>query len=252
MTPVAIVTGANRGLGHETCRQLAARGFVVVATSRGTGGGAAERVLPAELDVASPDSIEQFRARVAAELGPIDALVNNAGVALDGFDERVARETLAVNLFGAIAVTDALLPLVSEDGTVTMVSSGLGELACVSASLRAELEDPGLTRDRLRARMEGFVGSVAAGTHRGDGWPGSAYRVSKLGLNAFTRILAREQAATGRRVNAVCPGWVRTDMGGADATRSVEEGARGIVWTATLPVGGPSGGFFRDGEGIGW
>ena len=85
-----------------------------------------------------------------------------------------------------------------------------------------------------------------------NGWPGSACNVSKVGLNAYTRILARELRGKPVRVNAVCPGWVRTDMGGAGATRSVEEGAKGIVWAATLAVGGPTGGFFRDGEALAW
>ncbi len=100
--------------------------------------------------------------------------------------------------------------------------------------------------------MEAFVAAVAAGTWREAGWPGSAYAVSKAGLNAFVRILAPELEGRGILVNAVGPGWVRTDMGGPGAPRSIEEGARGIVWAATLPPDGPTGGFYRDGEPVPW
>ena len=259
--PVAIVTGSNRGLGLETCRQLAESGFDVVGTSREESAmrAALEAVgaddlpiTPAPLDVTSGKSIEQLRDRLQTDFGAVDALVNNAGVSLDGFDARVVRDTLAVNLFGAVAVTDELLPLLSDRATVTMVSSGLGEITCLAPARRPQFEDAALTREDLAEIVEGFVRSVEAGTHIAQGWPSSAYRVSKVALNAFTRILAREQRDTGRLINAVCPGWVRTDMGGDGASRSIEEGARGIVWAATLPPGGPSGGFFRDGESIPW
>jgi NAD(P)-dependent dehydrogenase (short-subunit alcohol dehydrogenase family) len=96
--------------------------------------------------------------------------------------------------------------------------------------------------------MRRFVAEVAAGTHEASGWPSSAYRVSKIGLNALTRIIASELARDARGIlcNAACPGWVRTDMGGPHASRSAEEGAETPVWLALLPSGGPSGGFFRD------
>lgn len=172
--------------------------------------------------------------------------------ALSGFDADRARRTIATNLLGAIAVTDALGPLLEAPASIVMVSSGLGVLAGLSPERRRDFEDPALTRERLVALVEQFVQDVADGTYAAKGWPGSAYRVSKIALNAFTRILARELEGTGIRVNAVCPGWVRTDMGGPEATQSVEEGARGIVWAATLPPQGPSGGFFRDGARVPW
>ncbi len=100
--------------------------------------------------------------------------------------------------------------------------------------------------------MESFIRDVKEGRHRDRGWPGSAYRVSKVGLNALTQILAREVEDQGILVNTVCPGWVRTDMGGRSATRSVKEGAHGVVWAAALPPNGPTGGFFRDGNPIPW
>jgi NAD(P)-dependent dehydrogenase (short-subunit alcohol dehydrogenase family) len=118
--------------------------------------------------------------------------------------------------------------------------------------LQAEFLDPTLTRARLMDLLHRFVRDVEASQHLQHGWPRNAYRISKVGLNAFTRLLARELAPTAIRVNAVCPGWVRTDMGGRNAPRSVEEGARGIVWAALLGEEGPSGGFFRDGRPISW
>jgi NAD(P)-dependent dehydrogenase (short-subunit alcohol dehydrogenase family) len=259
-TWTALVTGANRGLGLETCRQLAARGARVILTSRDAtqgrkaaaalGGAVEARVL----DVTDRASIDALAAALARESTRLDALVNNAGVALHGFDAGVARDTLAVNFFGAMDVTDALLPLVRDGGNVVMVSSGMGELTAVSPALRERLLAPGLTRDGLVALMRSFVRDVQEGRHRQAGWPSSAYSVSKVGLNALVRLLAPAAAARRIRVNAACPGWVRTDMGGRGAPRGVAQGAASIVWAATLEggPGKPTGGFFRDGRQIDW
>jgi carbonyl reductase 1 len=253
---VAVVTGANRGLGKETARQLVTRGYrVVVAARSADAGREAAKEIGGEslvLDVADAASVEQAARELGERYGKIHVLVSNAGVALDGFDEEVAEKTLSVNVFGAMKVADALRPLLSDDAVVVMVSSGMGELTCVSRALRNEFERKDRSRERLGVLLRSFVTSVAKGTHVADGWPTSAYRVSKVGLNAFTRILARELSSTRIRVNAVCPGWVRTDMGGPAATRSVEEGAASVVWAATLGQDGPTGGFFRDGKAIGW
>jgi NAD(P)-dependent dehydrogenase (short-subunit alcohol dehydrogenase family) len=253
---VAVVTGGNRGLGLETCRQLASPGFRVVLTARDETAAqrAAERlgVDWLQLDVTDDES----RARAASVLrdryGHIGVLVNNAGIALEGFDAEVARATIDVNLLGAMAVTDALLPLLSDHASIVMVSSGLGKLSCVSSDRRRQFEDMDLSRDRLVELTREFVQDVADGTYEARGWPGSAYRVSKVALNAFTRLLARDMQHTQVLVNAVCPGWVRTDMGGPSADRDVEEGARSIVWAATLAPGSPSGGFFLDGAPVSW
>jgi NAD(P)-dependent dehydrogenase (short-subunit alcohol dehydrogenase family) len=254
-----LVTGANRGLGLETCRQLARRGLRVILTSRGDGGDEAARRLARDglsvsyrrLDVADAASIAALERDLARDGVSIDVLVNNAGISMNGFNPEVARRTLDVNFFGAMNVTDALLPRVPDGGNVVMVSSALGELSCVDSALKARLLDPRITRDDLVTLMDGFVRSVERGEATKSGWPSSAYSVSKVGLNTLVRILARQLAPRGVRVNAVCPGWVRTDMGGRGAPRSVEQGAASIVWAAA-PEKGPTGAFFRDGKAIDW
>ncbi len=256
-TPIALVTGANRGLGLETARQLSARGFRVLAASRDARAGQANAARAGEpwtLDVTDAGSIAALASRLAREDIRLDVLVNNAGISLKGFDAEVVRRTLAVNFFGAIAVTDALLPSMRDGGAVVMVSSGMGELSAFASKLRARFLDADLTRAALIDLVRSFERAVAEGTHVAEGWPSSAYRVSKAGMNAWVRLLARELAPHRIRVNAVCPGWVRTDMGGAAAPRPIEVGAASIVWAATHDDGDgqPTGGFFRDGRAISW
>jgi NAD(P)-dependent dehydrogenase (short-subunit alcohol dehydrogenase family) len=262
----ALITGATRGLGLETARQLARDGLRVILTGRDVAAvraaaatlapqDAPVEALPVPLDVADPATIAAAVAhlRAAAPPTPIDVLVNNAGVSLHGFDAAVARATLATNFFGPLRVTEALLPLIPDGGVIVMVSSGMGELSGLDPELRARFTDPALTRDALVALMDAFVADVAAGRHRERGWPSNAYRVSKIGLNALVRVWAPALAERRIAVNAVCPGWVRTDMGGRGASRSVEKGAASITWAATRPpADGPTGAFFRDGRRIDW
>lgn len=256
MSRVAVVTGANRGLGLETCRQLAERGLLVVLTARNEvearQAAAAIGVHSEQLDVTDAATIERAATKLRDRYAQIDVLVNNAGISMSGFSADVVKRTLGVNFFGAMAVTEAFLPALAESASIVMVSSGLGELSCLSPARRKELESPNLARRQLIDLMQELIRNVEDGTYQTKGWPRSAYNVSKAGLNALTRILARELQDRGTLVNAVCPGWVRTDMGGAGAPRTVEEGARGIVWAASLPPAGPSGGFFRDGVPIPW
>ncbi len=226
---IAVVTGASRGLGLETCAALARLGQHVLLTARKAED--AERraselraqdldVRGYVLDVGSDASVEAFVAAVEHEHGRVDVLVNNAGAVFEesGGSATVPASALArafeINTLGAYRVTRAFLPWMNRHryGRVVNVSSGMGGI-----------------------------------TEMSGGSP--AYRVSKAGLNALTRIFHAE-ARDDVKVNSVCPGWVRTDMGGPRATRSVAEGAAGIVWAATLSNDGPSGGFFRDGKPI--
>lgn len=239
MPKVALITGGNRGLGQETAARLAALGWRVMITSRDAKAGldAAKRIggrtWAFELDVTAPPA--DFADRVRAKADGIDALVNNAGVYGRGTDPRVTLET---NFYGPLRLTEALLPLLR--GNVVNVSSGLGELSGFPRDRRDALLDPALTRDALVRLVESFLANRK-------GWP-DAYSVSKAALNALTRIWARDFPQL--RVVSVCPGWVRTRMGGRGATRSVEEGASGIVWAATQET--HTGGFFRDAKKIPW
>ena len=226
---VALVSGGNRGIGLEVCRQLDERGYTVVMGSRDGEKGriAAEglewNVIPQQLDVADAGSVDRMAAFIEEEFGQLDTLVNNAGISNDegqrGVDADLDRvkESLEANLFGAWRLCEMAIPL--------MRRNGYGRIVNVSTGLAA-LED-----------MRG-------------GLPG--YRVSKTALNALTRILASELRGSGILVNAVNPGWVQTDMGGSGATRSVEEGAEALVWAATLPNSGPTGGFFQDRRPVPW
>jgi len=228
---VAVVTGANRGIGLEVVRQLARRGMRVVLGSRDLEKGeAAARslslkqgtVFSRQLDVTDQLSIDRLLRDVTADFGQLDVLVNNAGILYDTWEQgitadlNVVHTALETNLFGTWRMCQTFLPLLrkSHAGRIVNVSSESGSL-----------------------------------TNMGGGTP--AYSVSKAALNALTRVLAAELSETGILVNAICPGWVATDMGGAGG-RPVSEGAAGIVWAATLPADGPTGGYFRDGNRIPW
>lgn len=226
---VALVSGGNRGIGLEIVRRLAERDITTILGSRDEEQGrtAAEglsgAVVVRQLDVADEKSVDRLADFVEEEFGRLDILVNNAGISNDGgqrgtnADLDRVREALEVNLFGAWRLCEAFIPLMQRHGygRIVNISSGLGAL-----------------------------------NDMGGGSP--AYRVSKAGLNVLTRILASELRGSGILVNSVCPGWVRTDMGGSSASRSIEEGADTPVWAATLPENGPTGGFFRDRRPISW
>nr|WP_315871076.1 SDR family oxidoreductase [Trichocoleus desertorum] len=230
---IAVVTGANRGLGLETSRQLAKQGVYIILTSRDQAKGqAVVQQLQSEglevgyhpLDVTDAASVQQLAQFVRDQFGHLEILVNNAGIGLD-FDNdslfnlqiEILTQTLQTNLYGPILLSQALIPLmqVRGYGRVVNVSSGAGQLSDMNSGY-------------------------------------SSYRMSKTALNALTRILANELQGSNILVNSVCPGWVRTDMGGPDAPRTPEQGADTIALLATLPDGGPTGGFFRDRQPIPW
>lgn len=227
---VAIVTGANRGIGLEVVRQLAALDFIVVLGSRDLGRGRAaassmrapENVLVRKLDLTDGADIARLRDEVDESFGALHALVNNAAHNYDpgrratDADLEVVRETLETNLFGAWRMCQAFIPLLrkSRHGRIVNVSSEAGSLA-----------------------------------EMGGGSP--AYATSKVALNALTRMLASELRRDRILVNSVSPGWVATDMGGPGG-RPVRDGAASVVWAVELPDGGPTGGFFRDGRPVPW
>jgi NAD(P)-dependent dehydrogenase (short-subunit alcohol dehydrogenase family) len=275
---LALVTGGNRGIGLETCRQLTERNWDVLlaardlaagqeavralqqARTRPPARGTAGSVRAVQLDVTDPASVDRLARELATQGTPLAALINNAAVMHRGISESIARDTLEVNFHGAVRVTVALRELLAADGNLVMVSSGMGELAGLSHSLRERLTNPTLARDDLSAMAEETVRGVAEGNLAERGFPLNVYSISKALLNAFTRILSRELAGSEQRANAVCPGWVQTRMGGAHAPRPVTEGARGIVWAATLdcPLASsargecPRGEFLRDCAVIPW
>ena len=225
---VALVTGGNRGIGLAIATQLAQQGIqVVIGARRIEQGEAAASALRSEglaaealaLDVADEASRQQAVAELLRRHGRIDILVNNAGVALDKWvptallDADLLRATMETNLYAPLRLCQLVLPAMRAQGYGRVVNLS-SELASLSASA---------------------MGSSAA------------YRMSKTALNMLTRLLALElKDQPGILVNAAAPGWVRTELGGEDAPRTPEEGARTPVWLATLPADGPTGGFFRD------
>jgi len=237
MKKLAIVTGANRGIGEAIAASLAKKGLEVIGTDRKM------------LDVADDASIDRFVATLDRSRG-VDVLVNNAGVAMSGFDEDVARDTLRVNPVGAMHLTDRMLPLFNDEARIVMLSSGMGELSVIpSRAVRERFTSPSLDRTSLLALADEFIAAVASGNRDLGGFPRSCYSVSKVALNAYVRMLARELANDPRHiaVNSACPGWVRTDMGGRNAPRSVEQGAKTPVFLSLLEgPNAPTGRFFRD------
>ncbi|MFC6088444.1 SDR family oxidoreductase [Saccharothrix sp. BKS2] len=223
-TPVAVVTGGNRGIGREVCRQLVNLDHDVVLTARDPARAAAVAdqlgVDHHRLDVTDDGSVARLAGYLGERYGRVDVLVNNAAIHYDPWqhassaDLGVVREAMETNFYGPWRTVLALLPLL---------------------------------RSSRRARVVNVSSEAASLASMGGGTP--AYGTSKAALNALTLMLASE--LRGILVNAVCPGWVATDMGGPGG-RPVEHGAASVVWAATLPDGGPTGGFFRDGKRVPW
>lgn len=224
---IAIVTGANRGLGKETSRQLAAKGYLVIVAARELSSAKStvkqlgmNNLVAAPLDITNQASIERLVEFVEKNYGVVDVLVNNAAIHYDTWqnalnaDINIVKEAMDTNVYGAWRMVQAFLPLLknSNQARVVNVSSGAGAL-----------------------------------DNQNGGTP--AYSMSKIALNSLTLMLANQLKSDNILVNAVCPGWVATDMGG-NGGRPVEQGASGITWAATIPNNGSSGGFFRDGKPI--
>lgn len=231
---MALVTGANRGIGLEIARQLATLGNLVVLGSRDislaeTAAKSIQSktclVIPAQLDVTDHNSVDKVFRMIRSNYGRLDILVNNAGILIDEtdlpskIDPDVVLKTFETNVLGPLRMCEAAIPLMKQNhyGRIVNVSSGAGQLESLTESLYSP-----------------------------------AYSLSKANLNALTIMLAREMRGTNVLVNSMSPGWVRTDMGGPNAPRSVKQGADTAVWLATLPDGGPTGGFFQDRKKIDW
>jgi NAD(P)-dependent dehydrogenase (short-subunit alcohol dehydrogenase family) len=228
---VALVTGANKGIGYEIARQLGEKGYHVLVGARNTeagkqavaslqkAGASAEFV---EIDVSDRTSIQKAAKTVAAQFDHLDALVNNAAIMEDKnniseLPDELLPRTLQTNTFGPLLVTQAFLPLLTKNpgATVVNMSSGLGQLSDMA-----------------------------------DTYP--AYSISKTSLNAVTRQFAAALRDKGITVNSVCPGWVKTDMGGANAPRTVQQGADTVTWLATEAPRDLTGQFLRDRKVIPW
>ncbi|WP_415064277.1 SDR family NAD(P)-dependent oxidoreductase [Bdellovibrio sp.] len=236
MKKIAIVTGANRGLGLATSEALAQRGFKVLMAMRNPDKAQKQinslkmkdlDVVPMKLDLASEKSINDFVEQVRRDYGFVDVLVNNAGILIDSEDggngsvlktkAATIQKTFTTNTVGPFLLTQKIFPLMRQEGygRIVNVSSGMAQLSTPQSA-------------------------------------SAAYRLSKTALNMVTNLFASEVQGADICVNSVSPGWVRTDMGGPNADRSIEQGIKGILWAATLPKGGPNGGFYRDGEPLPW
>jgi NAD(P)-dependent dehydrogenase (short-subunit alcohol dehydrogenase family) len=239
---IALISGANKGIGLETARQLGKKGVIVLVGARDLAKGeAAAAILKKEgidaravkLDVVNPADVKAVAEKIEKEFGRLDILVNNAGVTFEGFganstlsvSEEELKKTFDTNFFSVVAVTKALLPLLEKSaaGRIVNVSSILGSL-----SLHATEGSP-----IYEAKV-------------------FAYDASKSALNAFTIHLAHALKDTKIKVNSAHPGWVKTDMGTDAAPMEIVDGAKTEVELATLPVDGPTGGYFHLGESLPW
>lgn len=237
---VALVTGANRGIGFEIAKKLAAQKITVLIGARDQENGVKAQELLRQheldvhfilLDVTEVMSIQAAVGRIKDEFRRLDILVNNAGIMIDSqtgiteLNQTIFQNTLETNALGPLLLSQACLPMMNANnyGRIVNISSTLGSLTDIASpdSPHAEVQAP-------------------------------AYRLSKTILNGITVLLAAEMRGTNILVNSACPGWVRTDMGGNQAPVSPQQGAETPVWLATLPDGGPSGGFFRERQPIPW
>ena len=229
---LAAVTGGNRGIGFQICRDLAKEGFEVILTARAEKKGlhAAEKLKDEDLDVkfyqldiTDSDSIENFYQAIVKDYGKLDVLINNAAILPEPISSGLSaglqeiKETIETNVYGAIVLCQKIIPLMIKNnyGRIVNMSSGLGQLK-----------------------------------EMGGGY--FAYRISKTALHAVTKIFASETSGYDIQINCVDPGWVKTDMGGSGATSTPEEGADTAVWLSSRPKGEPSGKFYKNRKIIDW
>ncbi|KAM3936419.1 carbonyl reductase [NADPH] 1-like [Leptodactylus fuscus] len=271
---VAVVTGGNKGVGLAVVRALCKQfqGNVYLTARNPKLGEDAVKSLNKEglsplfhqLDVTDLTSIQTLRNFLKEEYGGLDVFVNNAGVCFKAADTTPfgtqAEITLKTNFFAARDVCNGLLPLIKPNGRVVNMSSIFSHttLPKCSPELQERFRSDTITEDELVKLMKTFVQDAKKGVHQENGWPNFAYGVSKIGLTVLSRIQARQLKETrkgeGIILNACCPGWVRTDMGGPNATKTPDEGAVTPVYLALLPPGvdSPYGELVSDKEVLTW
>ena len=268
-TKVAVVSGGNKGIGLAIVRRLCKdfEGDVYLTARSEERGKEAVAMLQSEglkakfhqLDITSSESIEALKQEMTQRYGGVDVLVNNAGMAYKmastaPFIEQ-ATNTIKTNFTGTLNISRAFIPIMQPHGRIVNVSSSAGHLKKVQKHLQEKFSSPDVTEAELITLMDQFVKDVADGKHKERGWPNTAYGVSKVGMTALTKVHAREAAKLESQdvlVNACCPGWVRTDMAGYNASLSPDEGAETPVLLALLPPNSPNGEFWKNKTIVQW
>ena len=284
---VAVVTGANKGVGLATVRQLALQypsssfndgPLLIYLTARDKSRGDAalkdiqqdpqlakvqaleshggpSTVKFHDLDIADADSIDAFAASMKkTHPGGIDFLINNAGIAMNGFDLNVVKTTLGCNYYGTLAMTEKMLPQIRDGGRLVNVASRAGNLGSRYSDSVKKRFLGAKSLAEVSKLMEDFTEAVAKNEYRGQGWPGAAYAVSKAGTIGFTKVIAQEQKAKGSKVlvNVCCPGWVQTDMTKGGGSKTPDEGAMTPVMLAIGEIGEKTGEFWQHEKIISW
>jgi carbonyl reductase 1 len=273
MTPsgrVAVVTGSNKGIGYFIALQLGLSGLfehILLACRDANRAQEAVKsiqeqvpknvhVSSASLTLGDTDSHAKFAKEMEETFGKVDVLVNNAGFAYKNADptpfKEQCKKTLNVNFYGTVDLTHRLLPLIRKgsDPRVVSVASMAGRLSQVSKDLQKDFSSPQLTMDHLMDLMQGFVDSVADGTHRDKGYGNSNYGMSKLGVIAATRIWAQQEKEV--KFYSCCPGYCKTDMSSQGGDRDPADGAKNAVIPATMKDPPKSGAFFQNYEEYDW
>eukprot|EP01035_Chromulina_nebulosa_P017532 gene17532-23094_t len=266
MSTIAVVTGSNKGIGFEIVKKLSSIGYKTILATRNVdlGSKAASSLRSQgldvefrELDISSDESIKAFVSKFQSDYGKCDVLVNNAAIAFKGSDptpfKLQAEPTIKTNYFGTLSLTTLMLPLLQNSSSprIVNVASQAGLLGILPSNDRKKFfTSETLTVDDLSEALNQFVVDVKNEKHKENGWPNSCYGISKLGVIALTKVLARNYPNI--IINACCPGYCKTDMSSHGGNRSAEEGARTPFYLSTLTTGSVTGKFFYDEKEIVW
>ncbi|KAL4472403.1 hypothetical protein ABPG74_018352 [Tetrahymena malaccensis] len=247
-----IITGSNKGIGLGIVENLSTKPYHIIMACRSIdrANEARQKILSSnpnskidtfELDVDSTDSIDKFVQNIHNQYGQIDILLNNSGMAFKGddFGVEVIEQTFRTNFYGTIDLTEKLLPYIKENGKVIFIGSSLGKYYLVKGNqtIQEQLQNPNLTKDELFGVAKQFYEDVKDNTYESKGWAKSAYGISKLCINHYASVLSRYESIIQKNIQvySCCPGWVRTDLGGNNAHRSIEEGVVCPVYLVELP-----------------